>query len=41
MSKRHHPTVDRVVEAFGKWLKRRRDIREMRELDSSELAKVA
>jgi hypothetical protein len=41
MSKRHHPVVDRVVGAFGNRLKRRRDFREMRELDSSEFAKVA
>jgi hypothetical protein len=41
MSKRHHPMVDRVVDTFGNWLQRRRDIREMRELDSSEFAKVA
>jgi uncharacterized protein YjiS (DUF1127 family) len=39
MSKRHHPMVDRVVDAFGNWLKHRRDIREMRELDSGEFAK--
>jgi hypothetical protein len=35
MSKRHHPIVDRVVDAFGNWLKRGRDIREMRELDGT------
>jgi len=40
MSKRY-PTVDKVVDAFGNWLRRRRDIREMRELDSSEFAKIA
>jgi hypothetical protein len=41
MSKRNHPMVDGVVDAFGNWLKRSRDIREMRELDSSELVRVA
>jgi hypothetical protein len=41
MSKRHHPMVDRVVDALGNWLKRRRDIREMRELHSSEFATIA
>jgi hypothetical protein len=41
MSRQNHRVVDRVVDAFGSWLKRRRDIREMRELDSGEFAKVA
>jgi hypothetical protein len=40
MSKQY-PIVDRIAGAFGDWLQRRRDIREMRELDSSEFAKVA
>ena len=33
--------VDRVVDAFGNWLKRRRDIREIREFDSGEFARIA
>jgi uncharacterized protein YjiS (DUF1127 family) len=33
--------VDKVVDTFGNWLKRRRDIREMREFDSGELARIA
>ena len=40
MSKRY-PIVDKIVGTFGNWLKHRRDIREMRELDSSEFAKIA
>ena len=40
MSKRY-PVVDKVIDAFGNWHRRRRDIREMRGLDSSEFAKVA
>jgi hypothetical protein len=40
MSKRY-PIVDKVVDAFGNWLRRRRDIRDMRELDGSEFAKIA
>jgi hypothetical protein len=35
------PIVDKVVGAFGNWLKRRRDIREIREFDSGELARIA
>jgi hypothetical protein len=33
--------VEKAADAFGNWLKRRRDIREMRELDSGEFAKIA
>jgi len=40
MSKRY-PIVDKAVDAFGNWLRRRRDIRELRELDSGEFAKIA
>lgn len=40
MSKRY-PIVDKVTDAFSNWLRRRRDIREMRELDGSEFAKIA
>jgi hypothetical protein len=40
MSKRY-PIVDKVVDAFGNWLRRRRDIRDMRELDGSEFAMIA
>jgi hypothetical protein len=39
MSKQY-PIVDKIVDAFSNWLRRRRDIREIRELDSSELAKI-
>jgi hypothetical protein len=33
--------VDKVADAFGDWLKRRRDIREMREIGSGERARIA
>lgn len=33
--------VDKVADAFGNWLKRRRDIREMREIGSGERARIA
>ena len=33
--------VDKVADAFGNWLKRRRDIREMREIGSDERARIA
>ena len=40
MSKRF-PIVDKVIDAFGNWRRRRRDIREMRELDGRVVAKIA
>jgi uncharacterized protein DUF6455 len=40
MSKQYS-IVDKIVDAFSNWLKRRRDIREIRELDSSEFATIA
>ena len=40
MSKRY-PIIDELVEAFGDWRSRRRDIRELRELDSRESARIA
>jgi hypothetical protein len=33
--------VDKVVDAYGNWRRRRSDIREIRELDSGEFAKIA
>jgi hypothetical protein len=33
--------VDKVADAFGNWLKRRREIREMREIGSGERARIA
>jgi hypothetical protein len=38
---KQYPIVDKIVGAFGNWRKRRSDIREMRELDSSEFARIA
>jgi hypothetical protein len=40
MSKRF-PVVDKVIDAFGNWRSRRRDIREIRELHGGEAAKIA
>jgi hypothetical protein len=40
MSKRY-PIVDKVTDAWGNWLRRRRDIREIRELGNGEVAKIA
>jgi len=36
-----HPVIDKVVDVFGNWLKRRREIRELQGLDNGELAKIA
>jgi len=38
---KQYPVVDKIVDAFGNWRKRGRDIRDMRELDSNEFAKIA
>jgi hypothetical protein len=35
------PIVDKVIDAFGNWRRRWRDILEMRELDGRVLAKIA
>jgi hypothetical protein len=40
MSKQY-PVAERIAGAFGNWLQRRRDIREIHEFDHNELAKVA
>ncbi len=36
-----HSVVDKVVDIFGNWLQRRREIRELRELDNGDFAKIA
>jgi hypothetical protein len=36
-----YPLVDKVIDIFGDWLKHRREIREMRELDADEFARIA
>jgi hypothetical protein len=40
MSKRYS-IVDKLIETFGDWRRRRRDIREIRDLDRTESAKIA
>jgi hypothetical protein len=40
MSKRY-PIVDKVTDAWSNWLRRRADIREIRELGNGEAAKIA
>src|SRR5207249_2160439 len=35
------PLVDKLIDLFGDWLKHRRDIREMRELDGGEFTRIA
>ena len=36
-----YPFVSKAIDVFGDWLKHRREIREMRELDSGEFASIA
>jgi hypothetical protein len=36
-----HPVVDKVVDIFGNWLRHRREVRELHQLDSGEFAKIA
>jgi transcriptional regulator with XRE-family HTH domain len=36
-----YPTVSRMVDIFGEWLKRRRELREMREMDAANFGQIA
>jgi hypothetical protein len=36
-----YPLVDKIIDVFGDWLKHRQEIREMRELDIGEFARIA
>ncbi len=36
-----YPILDKAISAFGNWLKRRRDVREVRELDRGDFTRIA
>jgi hypothetical protein len=36
-----YPIVNNMIDRFGNWLERRREIRELRGLDSGEFASIA
>jgi hypothetical protein len=36
-----YSTIDKLVDVFSNWLKRRQEIREIRDLDSAEFANIA
>ena len=36
-----YPVVSRVVDTFGEWLKHRRELREMREMDAANFGRIA
>ena len=36
-----YPVVGRVVDIFGEWLKHRRELREMREMDATNFGRIA
>ena len=36
-----YPVVGRVVDIFGEWLRHRRELREMREMDAANLGQIA
>ena len=36
-----YPAVNRMVDIFGEWLKHRRELREMRELDAANFSQIA
>ena len=38
---RPHSVVERLIHVFGDWLKHRRELREMRELNTSEFDRIA
>jgi hypothetical protein len=36
-----YPVVGRVIDIFGEWLKHRRELREMREMDAANFGRIA
>jgi hypothetical protein len=36
-----YPTVTRMVDIFGEWLKHRRELREMRDMDAANFGQIA
>jgi hypothetical protein len=38
---KQYPIVDKLFDVFGNWLKHRQDIRELRELDAGDFARIA
>ena len=36
-----YPTVSRMIDIFGEWLKQRRELREMREIDAAHFGQIA
>ena len=36
-----YPVVDMLIDMFGNWLRARRDVSELREIDSGEFARIA
>jgi hypothetical protein len=36
-----YPTVTRMVDTFGEWLKHRRELREMRDMDAANFGQIA
>jgi hypothetical protein len=36
-----YPTVSRMIDIFGEWLKHRRELREMREIDAANFGQIA
>ena len=36
-----YPVVSRVIDIFGEWLKHRRELREMREIDDANFGRIA
>ena len=41
VQEKHYPVVDLVVDTFGEWLKHRRELREMREMDAANFNQIA
>jgi Family of unknown function (DUF6455) len=41
MTVKDKPVVDLVIDTFGEWLKHRRELREMREMDAANFGRIA
>lgn len=41
MTVQDNPVIGRVIDSFGEWLKHRRELREMREMDAANFGRIA
>ena len=41
VQEQHYPVVELVIDTFGEWLKHRRELREMRDMDVANFGRIA